>query len=94
MATRPAIQRATGLTRGVVKRLMMRILSLGEALVTQARADGLLDGKADPICMVEILGLSGDFPNWSAVTYFLSRRLYPAIWPIGPPASPFTQFGQ
>jgi hypothetical protein len=44
--------------------------------------------------MVEILGLSGDFPNWSAVTYFLSRRLYPAIWPIGPPASPFTQFGQ
>jgi len=94
MATRPEIQRTTGLTRGVVKRLMTRILSLGDALVTQARADGFLDGKAAPVCMVSILRLTSHFPSWNAVTYFLSRRLYPAIWPIGPPASPFTPFGQ
>jgi hypothetical protein len=92
--SRPEIQRVTGLTRGVVKRLMKRIISLGEALVTQARADGLLDGKSDPICMVEILRLCTRFPGWTAVTYFLSRRLYPAIWPIGPPEDATTQFGQ
>ena len=98
LAQRPAaptqIRRATGLTRGVVKRIMERILGLGEALLTQARSEGLLHGKADPSCMIEILRLTKLWPGWVTVTYFLSRIVYSLVWPPGSPPKRATQFGQ
>lgn len=85
------IRRRTGLSRGVMARILERILTFGTALVSLARGDGYLDGAHDPDSLVGILRLSAHRP-WIETTYALSRAVYPRRWPTGPPDHRHTRF--
>jgi hypothetical protein len=85
------IGQLTGLSRGVMSRILERILTFATILVSLSRAEGHLDQAHDPDSLVDCLRLSSRRP-WSATVYLLSRAVYPRRWPTGPPKHRPTEF--
>ncbi len=82
--TLPAIRRATGLSVGILKRLVPWILTTSLVLVSLARSTGILDDQLDPISVVDCLRLTRFWSRWEEFCYLFSRTRYPRRWPPDP----------